>query len=295
MVVALYLLSNHHAGPLGIYYLPITLPAHETGLGEEQVRRALTALGKAQFAHYDNATETVYIPKMTRFQVLDGHERMQPADNRMKAIRRAYLEAHESPFLGDFFDRYGEIFELPARRGGPDDGPCKPLRTSSGGPSEPLPSPSEGVVGGSRHEHEHDHEQLQSHEHEGSARPGSPEGEAVKPLTVPGLQALWNRFAELSGWARWRDPAPARERVAQVRLRQTPAAAPWEKALEQASQSSFLVGRTRQEGRHANWRPTPDWLLKAGTLERILGGNYDDAPAAPARPPVRLPDGTEQA
>ena len=49
-VLALYLITSPHANMLGLYYLPLPLMAHETGLSAQGTLKALARLSEAGFA-----------------------------------------------------------------------------------------------------------------------------------------------------------------------------------------------------------------------------------------------------
>jgi hypothetical protein len=109
--------------------------------------------------------------------------------------------------------------------------------------------------------------------------PPSPPNEEADRLDVPGLRALWNEHAARNGWPTWNLGAKVRDRHARALLGNHSTRARWSAALERATRSSFLMGRTPRTGTHANWRPTPDWLLRTDTLIKIEEGFYDDTGA----------------
>lgn len=109
-VAALYLITAPGAGMTGMYYLPIPTFAHETGLPSEGAMKALRSLSEVGFAHYDEDTETVWVPEMARFQL---GEVVSPKDNRHKAVLRE-LETHRKcRFYLDFYAKYKAQFHLP--------------------------------------------------------------------------------------------------------------------------------------------------------------------------------------
>lgn len=127
-VVAMYLFTAPNSNMIGLYYLPLPIVAHETGLTLDQVTAALAELAALDVAKYDADNELVYLPAMARFQV--GDEIPASNKNLIKGIIRE-LERFEAHAFGqDFVARYNEAFHL-----------GKPLRS-------PLQAPSKGSIGG---------------------------------------------------------------------------------------------------------------------------------------------------
>lgn len=166
-VIAIYLLSNCHAAQIGLYYLPLALLTHETGVEGAAAVAALKTLERIGFARYDHTSETVFVPSMAKFQVLDGFDAFRSGDTRLVAVRKAYAEAPESPFLGAFFDLYGASMGLPARRGGALDGGSMP-------PPCPIDAPSSQIQLQGQMQ-----EQVQEQEH---SAPAGAAAEVADPL-----------------------------------------------------------------------------------------------------------------
>ena len=70
-LVALYLLTSPSANMIGLYYLPIPVLCHETGMSREGASKALRRAFEGGFASYDEASETVWVPAPMRF-VMSG-------------------------------------------------------------------------------------------------------------------------------------------------------------------------------------------------------------------------------
>src|SRR5712691_9913828 len=102
-VVALYLLTCPHASMIGLYYLPLSVLLHETGLTPEAASQAFASLASVGFAYYDAASEMVWIPEMARFQI---GEALKSGDKRIKAINKDYHAVPKNPFLSAFWDKY---------------------------------------------------------------------------------------------------------------------------------------------------------------------------------------------
>jgi hypothetical protein len=64
----IYLFSNERASVCGLYELPIRTISFETGLGREEVRRALELFDQAGKARYDFATGVVWVRNMLKYQ-----------------------------------------------------------------------------------------------------------------------------------------------------------------------------------------------------------------------------------
>lgn len=253
-VVALYLISNNHASPLGFYYLPLTLLAHETGLSVAGAEAALAAVEATGFASYSAADEAVWVPSMARFQILDTHDRLKPSDKRLAAVRRMFAESHRCPFQDQFLAMYGASMGLVERLPAAE---------------KPLPCPSQAPSKPSRQEQEQEQQQEQR---------GAPtEAPSLLPieLTPEDVRVLWNESAVLHGWAQAGPLSSARQRSARARLKEHPDRATWVRALEQAGRSPFLLGQV--PGRDGtSFRPDLAWLLQGDTISRILEGRYDD-------------------
>ncbi len=134
-LVALYLVSSPHSNALGLYYLPLPLLAHETGLGPEGASKGLRSCIEAGFCDFDEAAEVVWVFEMARFQV---GTHLKESDKRCAWLRSEYAALPANRFLGGFFDRYQEDFHLGEPRGGPRgpeahrrgiEAPCKPHRS----------------------------------------------------------------------------------------------------------------------------------------------------------------------
>ncbi|MBV9575320.1 MAG: hypothetical protein JO149_01710 [Gammaproteobacteria bacterium] len=60
-LIAFYLSTNPHASMIGIYYLPLTFIAHETGIDINEVKITLDKLSEIDFCTYDNRTEYIWV------------------------------------------------------------------------------------------------------------------------------------------------------------------------------------------------------------------------------------------
>lgn len=121
-LVGLYLLTAPLANMLGLYYMPIYTVAGETGLGLRGASKGLQGCIQAGFCRYDEDSEMVWVVEMAHYQIAD---RLERTDKRSKGVQSAYDDLLENPFLGAFFDKYKDPFNLTHRRG--IEGACKPL------------------------------------------------------------------------------------------------------------------------------------------------------------------------
>jgi hypothetical protein len=133
-VVALYLLTNPHTNPLGLYYCPVMFIAHETGLGMEGASKGLRGAIEGGFCTYDKATEMAWVYEMARYQIADS---LKEGDKRTTWIQKEYYGLPENPFLKPFFDKYQQAFHMQSMRssskphGSPFEAPSKPITTAT--------------------------------------------------------------------------------------------------------------------------------------------------------------------
>jgi uncharacterized phage protein (TIGR02220 family) len=108
-LIALYLITNPHATMLGLYYLPITFIAHETGLSLADATQSLHILCQIGFCSYDDVSEYIWVHEMAAEQIGAS---LKVTDNRIKAINEAYLAFPNLSFLPAFYAKYKEAFHL---------------------------------------------------------------------------------------------------------------------------------------------------------------------------------------
>lgn len=137
--VAVYLFTNRLASNLGLYRLRLTMAQAELALSREEIRAALDVLAEIGFAYYDEATATVWVPKMAHYQFWLDRQPLSPNDKRVKGVRKRAAALPRSPFVAEFWAMYGEAFYL----GDPPPGLLPP--SPSGGATKGLDSPSEGA------------------------------------------------------------------------------------------------------------------------------------------------------
>lgn len=175
VVVALYLVSAPTANMIGLYYLPLPTLAHETGRPIEGALKALASLSEEGFAHYDEASETIWVPQMAYYQI---GESLKASDNRCVSVLKQANEHRKSRYFSAFVERYWDAYSLPKQ---------KPLGSPSEAPSDPLGSQDQ----------EQDQDQEQEPERERS--PAPPE-----PVHAPAPRQTPNRPTDKTGrtWQR---------------------------------------------------------------------------------------------
>lgn len=300
-VVAAYLITNPHANMLGLYYLPFLYLCHETGIDQDSASRALAKLESEGFAHYDQASEHVWVVEMARFQI---GPHLNRGDKRIIGIVRELEALAGNPFIVDFRAKYGEVYHLPGAGKGPEqprgsEGPSKDLPDHSEGASKGLsgeekreeqPSPSEGATKGLPRgfEAQEGSEEAPSKPGSGSGsgtgsrtgagaasplpRGGTPRGKpaAASAAAIPALQVLeaWNEACL--------PPIKPVQRLSRAlaarieSLLDDPAfLSEWPEICRRINASPFCRGKK-------GFVATLGWAIKPETWDRVLAGEYDD-------------------
>lgn len=110
-VIALYLLTCKSATMTGLYYLPVTLMAHETGSPFEGASEALSILVQLGFCALDSERDLVWVCEMARFQI---GEELSKGDKRIPAIIGQLQEHAASPLALLFVRKYQAAYHLPS-------------------------------------------------------------------------------------------------------------------------------------------------------------------------------------
>lgn len=140
LVVGMYLMTSPHSNMLGLYYQPLMLIAHETGLGLEGASKGLRGAIEAGFCVYDEVSEMVWVHEMAAFQIA---EQLAAKDNQCKGIQNEYNKLPMNPFLPAFYERYAHAFHLTAKRGERRVEPRAPNPLAS--PLQAPPKPGTGA------------------------------------------------------------------------------------------------------------------------------------------------------
>jgi hypothetical protein len=150
LIVGCYFITCPSANMIGLYYLPIPVICHETGIPFEGASKALRRVSATGFAQYDDETETVWVPEMARFQIADT---LKSGDLQIKGIVRELAAVRKCKFSRDFYEKYRVPFKLPELSwwdgevetlGRPFEGPSKEARNRNRNRSrsrkeQPLP------------------------------------------------------------------------------------------------------------------------------------------------------------
>jgi hypothetical protein len=126
--VAFYLFTCPSANMIGLYYIALPTLIHEIGISEEGASKALRRVCQLDFAHYDVATEYVWVKNMAFEQI---GPTLDPRDKRHLGVLRELENHRKSPYFNQFLDLYSGPFHLEnvRREGSPFEAPCKPHRS----------------------------------------------------------------------------------------------------------------------------------------------------------------------
>lgn len=127
-VVAAYLITCGSSNMIGLYYIPATLIAHETGIPMEGALKALRRLAEVGFSYYDEDEEVAFVPRMAAEQIA---ERLSATDKQCQGVASALLEYRKSRFFPEFVALYKDAFNLPDSfvEVCPIEAPSKPHRS----------------------------------------------------------------------------------------------------------------------------------------------------------------------
>jgi hypothetical protein len=146
LLMALYLQSCPMSNALGLFYIPVAVMSHETGLEPRRVEAALEALQRADFAEYCPEEQVVWIPEMAAEQL---GRTLKAQDHRVKWVRRELSTLEASRFHAAFLARYGAAYHLGAEPGGETVEPPRPRKAESPadrGVGGPVSAPQQPVA-----------------------------------------------------------------------------------------------------------------------------------------------------
>jgi hypothetical protein len=109
-VMAAYLMTAPTSTMTGLFYMPIAVAAHETGIPIEGASKALRRVCEVGFALYDEVDEVVFVPEMARHQIDDA---LKPGDKRVQGVVNALDPYVRHPFCQLFLEKYSKAFNLP--------------------------------------------------------------------------------------------------------------------------------------------------------------------------------------
>lgn len=117
-ILGVYLTANRCATMLGLYPLSLAIAQAEIrSLSTDQLLRAIGVLQRADFARFDEPTETVWVLEMARIRLqLAPKQPLKENDARIKTIQKLYDRVLPNPFLGPFHEKYRRILHLGKRR-----------------------------------------------------------------------------------------------------------------------------------------------------------------------------------
>jgi hypothetical protein len=186
-LVALYLVTAPGANMIGLFYLPLVIIVHETGLSETEVVGALDTLSRMGVAHYDRHQEIVFVPEMAKHQIA---EQLKGGDKQRFGIGKELQPFLRHPFAQNFLARYWLAFNLDGVEGlkAPSDTPSEGLprgiAMTSGAP--PKPGSGSGSGTGTRA----GEEPLPPSDEK---KPDPPKDDLHRPKTAYGLLQLFGR------------------------------------------------------------------------------------------------------
>jgi len=268
-LVALYLITSPHANMIGLYYLPLPLLCHETGLPLEGASKALTGLSAVGFAHFDAPSEMVWVVEMAHYQI-GAH--LDIKDNRVKGVQNEYNALPNNPFLPRFFERYGEVYHMTNPRG--MQGPSKALLSQE--QEQEQKQEQEGKTLSSLSQQTSTEPVLSSEELE--EQPKVPTV-VVFPTEVDIDEFIegWNTICGSERLPRKEHPTPALRNKIRLRLRHRPDKGFWQTVFNKIIRSTFLRGGGPGRWGQAPFRATLDWLVANDeNAVKVFEGAYDD-------------------
>jgi hypothetical protein len=105
-LLLLHLITGPHANVSGLFYLPLSYIAHETGVRLLQVKKGVCALEAADYLRWDEPTETIWVVGMLRYQ--GGGVKI------LKAIADQVESLTPSPVVDAFRSYYADL-KIPYR------------------------------------------------------------------------------------------------------------------------------------------------------------------------------------
>lgn len=111
-LLAIYLRSSPSSTYLGLYYLPLPIMIHETGIPEKEITNTLNRLSQLGFAYYHPQTQQIYVPSMAATEI--GGQ-LKEGDKRIKALQRLFEDLEYSPLCDLFYRDYAVSLRLRKR------------------------------------------------------------------------------------------------------------------------------------------------------------------------------------
>ncbi len=137
-IIAFYLIKNDHSTMTGLYFIPLTYIAYETGLTHEGACKGLHRLIEVGYCDYDFEAEAVWVFEMATFQIAG---QLKATDKQVRGVENSYENAPNCRFLEGFYEKYKTSFHLISPRKNKPLG--SPLPTPLEDPSKPpTPTPT---------------------------------------------------------------------------------------------------------------------------------------------------------
>lgn len=185
-LTALYLLTSPGSNMLGLYYLPLCVLSHETGLSEKGAKKALQGLVEAGFCDYDAESELVWVHEMAAYQIAPH---LKAADKRAQGVLNELRRLPKTPLKAMFYEHYKERFSLEQTTEFERD------RTEIQ-PSLPMPHPrgSEGASEPLASQEQEQEQEIEQEQEEGKTRARAQDADDALPartfsLPMPGEDA----------------------------------------------------------------------------------------------------------
>lgn len=108
-LLAMYLMTSPHANMIGVFHCPVLYMSHEIGSPIEGASESLSKLIKGAFCMYDDASETVFVKNMAKFQI---GEQLDPKDKRVSGIQKLFDSLSDGELKTAFYEHYKTAFCL---------------------------------------------------------------------------------------------------------------------------------------------------------------------------------------
>ena len=96
-----YFITNPHAHFSGIYYLPLPVIRHETGLSRSTIETGMDTLSKGYLVHFDRLSEIVWVVNMLKYQGR-GKKILQGVANQLESL-------HTCTLISEFLKHYKHL------------------------------------------------------------------------------------------------------------------------------------------------------------------------------------------
>ena len=101
-----YLITNSHVHYSGIYYLPKSVIAEETGLPNHTISNGLESLMDGMLIRCDDPKKIIWVINMARYQVTQGNK-----VNLIKGFASQFNKLHKSTLIKEFLIHYQSLVD----------------------------------------------------------------------------------------------------------------------------------------------------------------------------------------